>query len=989
MGGELRRFSVVLVSVLLLSIAAIAGVGARADAVEAYAGPSGLSPGGPESLLPPDAPLETEPALLRVTTNPPVAGKILVDGVARDEYGLAWLKIEAGAHTVAFSDLSGLAPPDPVEVTTVGGETTTVQGDYKAWGYLRVRTDPTLPATISVNGEPNNDWGMWREAAPGTYTLSFGKVAGYEPPADAVVDVRAGATTEFVARYRRSHNAVGPDPASFGYLRVTTNPPWPSTILVDGTPRDDWGLAWVKIAPGTHTVSFATVYGATSPPPADVTVVAGETTVHESSVLVHGSLRVATDPPLPATIFVDGVPRDDWGMWQSMPPGTYAVSFGPVSGYLTPPPQTVTVIAGRLTVVTGRYLASDHWTPASESPLPPAREGHDLVDLVAHGLLLLFGGRTQVGLGSTGLLDDTWTYDPATDVWKERAPAERPSARTSFGMAYDARSDRVVLFGGFTASGADSETWSYDAAGDRWTQMRPAKPPASRYNHAMAYDAQSDRVVLFGGDTGTELSGETWSYDVDSDTWALMRSPVAPSARRGTAMAYDSASDRIVLFAGEGEGVRNDTWSYDFDSNRWSLEPSVSVPRFRSLHAMAYDIAKDRVVLYGGATIFTRSPEPVDDTWAYDLESRSWTMMSPSSKPPRLYGHGVAYDRVTGRTVLFGGFTALISPGPGSFGVVDETWTYDLAADAWTPASVSAVPSARGGHSMTYVAGSDRILLFGGNTLSGASDETWSYDVDTDAWTNMNPPVRPFARLAAALAYDAQSDRVVLFGGGTVGAVFGDTWSYDFASNTWTKMQPAVTPTVRSGAAMAYDAQSDRIILFGGTGLLGSADDTWVYDLDGDTWTEMSPAVRPPARAGHAMAYDGQSDRAVMFGGFDVTGTLDDTWTYDLEGNSWSETRSSGRRPSPREGHAMAYDAKIDRVILFGGRDSTTEGDTWWYDVDTDTWTIRAVSLAPPPRLRHGMAYDAQSARTVLFGGFTADGVRLADTWIYEALIAP
>src|SRR3990172_8351591 len=167
-GGELRRFSVVLVSVLLLSIAAIAGVGARADAVEAYAGPSGLSPGGPESLLPPDAPLETEPALLRVTTNPPVAGKILVDGVARDEYGLAWLKIEPGAHTVAFSDLSGVPAPHPLLLPPArrragfpeAGRRTTAGG----WGAKRpvARTpfrsakspDTSLPPTRSSTCGP-------------------------------------------------------------------------------------------------------------------------------------------------------------------------------------------------------------------------------------------------------------------------------------------------------------------------------------------------------------------------------------------------------------------------------------------------------------------------------------------------------------------------------------------------------------------------------------------------------------------------------------------------------------------------------------------------------------------------------------------------------------------------------------------------------------------------------------------------------------------
>src|SRR5207245_9655473 len=41
-----------------------------------------------------------------------------------------------------------------------------------------------------------------------------------------------------------------------GLLRVTTNPAIPGNILVDGVPADDWGLTWMKLAPGARPVSF-------------------------------------------------------------------------------------------------------------------------------------------------------------------------------------------------------------------------------------------------------------------------------------------------------------------------------------------------------------------------------------------------------------------------------------------------------------------------------------------------------------------------------------------------------------------------------------------------------------------------------------------------------------------------------------------------------------------------------------------------------------
>ena len=47
-------------------------------------------------------------------------------------------------------------------------------------------------------------------------------------------------------------------------------------------------------------------------------------------------LRVTTSDTggQPGTIYVDGSPRDDWGIWPDLEPGTYQVCFGPVPDYL-------------------------------------------------------------------------------------------------------------------------------------------------------------------------------------------------------------------------------------------------------------------------------------------------------------------------------------------------------------------------------------------------------------------------------------------------------------------------------------------------------------------------------------------------------------------------------------------------------------------------------------------------------------------------------
>jgi N-acetylneuraminic acid mutarotase len=983
MGGDSRRRREVGFAVAALFVATLFAGALLSRPIDA-AGQDGGGSSVP-TASPPALPAADGLGLLRVRTDPPVPAKILVDGIPRDEWGLTWLKMDPGGHEVRFGDVYGFGTPPPQTATVLAGEIAEVVGTYERWGSLRVTTDPALPATISIDGVPANDWGVWRSVRPGTYTVSFGLVEGFRTPGAETVSVDPGELVRVVGRYRASRTAPGPDPATYGTLRVRTDPAVPSLISVDGLGRDEWALTWVKLPPGPHTVSFGGVYGHATPGEIAVPIESGGTTEVVGAFGAHGSLRIATSPALPGTILVDGIPRNDWGMWQSMPPGPYEVSFGEVPGFVTPGPRFVTVSAGALTSEVGSYVSEDGWIPASESVSPPARMDHDLVFAGPASRIVTFGGQTD--FGTTSFLDDTWSYDPAADLWTDLAPQGSPSPRSGYGLAYDSRSDRVVLFGGATSTGGSGETWIYTPGPGGWTRSTSRTEPSARWGVAMTYDEGSDRVVLFGGRTDAGELDDTWTFDVDANSWAQMRPSEAPSPRFGSAMAYDAASDRSVLFGGTGQGIHNDTWEYDVETDRWIRKAPAVVPRFRFQHAMTYDVVADRVLMYGGATIFTRSPEPIADTWEYDLDSDTWVDLAPAFRPPRLYGHGLAYDPTVDRMFLFGGFTIGTGPLPPS-GVLDETWSYDLAGNAWTRVSSPGHPSARWGARMAYDAQSDRMVLFGGRVVTGSSAETWTYDFDTDVWARQAPAASPGTREFADMAYDAESDMIVLFGGSVIGAIFGDTWTYDLDSDRWTLMSPSVAPSVRAGAAMSYDARADRVVLFGGTTPVGPSDETWAYDTNANLWTLRNPSTRPPARHAHGLAYDVQSDRTVLFGGASGSVRFDDTWLYDYGTDRWTRALG-GRSPSGRVNFGMAYMGSLDRIVLFGGSDGTTWSDeTWWYDVDGDTWTRRSPPTSPSPRSGHAYAYDSGSARIVLFGGVDSSGVFSGETWVYAAALA-
>jgi hypothetical protein len=152
------------------------------------------------------------------------------------------------------------------------------------------------------------------------------------------------------------------------------------------------------------------------------------------------------------------------------------------------------------------------------------------------------------------------------------SPAVRPGTPAGGALVYDAESGRFVWHGGMLAITHDKfralkETWAYDASSDTWTQQAPG-PPGGLF-HQMAYDAESDRVILFGGliphkphdrtfyndlMLGEKLDG-TWAYDLNTDTWTEMEPTESPPARCCFPMAYDAESDRVIIYSASGDAA--------------------------------------------------------------------------------------------------------------------------------------------------------------------------------------------------------------------------------------------------------------------------------------------------------------------------------------------------------------------------------------------------------------------------------------------------
>lgn len=150
---------------------------------------------------------------------------------------------------------------------------------------------------------------------------------------------------------------VGED--THGLLRVKTSPPLPSQVVVDGVPRNDWGLDWVTVPVGHHQVCFTDVAGYGTPPCELVAVAEGATTALDGVFTELGLLKVEVDPAgLAVDVLVDGLPANQYGSFAWRTPGTHEVCWEDAAGYTTPACQAPSVTAGTQTTVTGTFTST-------------------------------------------------------------------------------------------------------------------------------------------------------------------------------------------------------------------------------------------------------------------------------------------------------------------------------------------------------------------------------------------------------------------------------------------------------------------------------------------------------------------------------------------------------------------------------------------------------------------------------------------------------
>jgi hypothetical protein len=222
-------------------------------------------------------------------------------------------------------------------------------------------------------------------------------------------------------------------------------------------------------------------------------------------------------------------------------------------------------------------------------------------------------------------------------------------------MAFDRRTNKLVMFGGFDTNQYLQDTWLWDGAASTWTQAQMTTSPPRATGAMLFTDPVSGSAMMFGGYDSfytIPVFSTTWRWSGTS--WQKLHPSTVPYPRGWGIATHDPLRHNVVLTGGNGDTIRTDnTWTWD--GTNWTLlAPATQVSAFVGAGS-AFDPAMHAVVVFGG----------IAETWSWS--GTDWVQLTPTSSPSTRDGLGMAYDPTTHQTIIFGGALA-------NGALVNETW---------------------------------------------------------------------------------------------------------------------------------------------------------------------------------------------------------------------------------------------------------------------------------------------------------------------------
>lgn len=286
-------------------------------------------------------------------------------------------------------------------------------------------------------------------------------------------------------------------------------------------------------------------------------------------------------------------------------------------------------------------VANNLWRNGVVGLTPFQREGSLMVYDTLRDRFVMFGGMQ----GNNGCLNDTWQLKRNTNgdyEWTKLNPTGTlPTRRWLMAGGYDAVNDRLVLWGGQDQGFSGSElgdTWelSFSSSADgAWTQRTPSGTgPTAASASAYAVDTTNNHLYIAGGATSGDgaYSTQFLQLDMSTTSMAWTSRTAFTTGRRSAVLTYDNTNGKLVLFGGWSGSEISGSQVFDITGNTWAaLSPTGTAPDGRRSHA---GFGKDNVHIFTGG-------RPGTGTWYNDTQELTVTTYNSSSawanKNPAMY----------------------------------------------------------------------------------------------------------------------------------------------------------------------------------------------------------------------------------------------------------------------------------------------------------------------------------------------------------------
>jgi hypothetical protein len=275
-------------------------------------------------------------------------------------------------------------------------------------------------------------------------------------------------------------------------------------------------------------------------------------------------------------------------------------------------------------------------------------------------------------------------------------PGPVDQARPPSGMfapfAFDRRAGKLVAAVSPTVGPGPVETWVFDVCTNTWARMHPDREPPAQLR-TLVYDADSGLTIGVHSEDWVDppvraedvwayepldetASLEFWSFDVEADTWTLVRQATRPEHLGASAFVFDTSVDRMVEMAwGMALGVAwgdyrtPETRLFDVGTGAWSRS-GVQMPDFRmkrwAVPTVVYDESAQRTLVAS------------DDQWGtYDAIADRWEILFDGGAEMSL-ARSMTYDPTNRRLIVMGGW---MGDGIGANG---DIVAFDLVTRKWT-----------------------------------------------------------------------------------------------------------------------------------------------------------------------------------------------------------------------------------------------------------------------------------------------------------------